>query len=154
MPDRIVGWPSRVHYKKDGEWYYDGSWSNDASLVLTGAAFYHNYFNYLYTEKAPNELRNWVDKEMNCEDILMNFIVKNETRKASIKITPRKFFKSPTKSISAKTGHINFRSGCVSLFQKYYPQLEPYVTDFRGDPLLYKVPGTKSQNIYPNVGTL
>ena len=32
MPDRLIGWPSRVHYKKDGKLKYDGSWSNDASL--------------------------------------------------------------------------------------------------------------------------
>ena len=44
------------------------------------------------------ELRDWVDEQMNCEDILMNYIAINETRKASIKITPRKFFKSPTVS--------------------------------------------------------
>jgi len=66
--------------------------------VLTGAAFYHNYFNYLYTNVAPVELRDWVDEQMNCEDILMNYIAINETRRASIKITPRKFFKSPTVS--------------------------------------------------------
>ena len=34
--------------KTDG-WFYDSTWANDASLVLTGAAFYHNYFNFLYT---------------------------------------------------------------------------------------------------------
>ena len=59
------------------------------------------------------------------------------------------------KSISAKTGHINARSDCVKLFQNYYLELpEPYTTDFRGDPVLFKVPDTDSINIYPNVGTL
>ena len=33
---------------------------------------------------------------MNCEDILMNFVIANRTEKAPIKVTPRKFFKSPT----------------------------------------------------------
>ena len=155
MPDRIVGWPSRAHYLVNNEWFYDSTWANDASLVLTGAAFYHNYFNYLYTEKSPEMPRDWVDEQMNCEDIFMNYIVTNATRKAPIKITPRKFFKSPTKSISAKTGHITARSECVTLFQKYFPDLKPFTTDFRADPVLYLVSGAEADNLkYGNVGTL
>ena len=34
MPDRLIGWPSRDHYKKEGEWFYDSTWSNDASLGI------------------------------------------------------------------------------------------------------------------------
>ena len=123
--------------------------------MLTGASFYHNYFNHLYTSKCPTELRDFVDKSMNCEDILMNFLSINATRKAPIKITPRKFFKSPTKSISAKSGHFDTRSECVNLFQNYFNELpHPYTTEFRGDPVLYKVQDSQSENIYPDVGTL
>lgn len=43
FPDRIVGYPSRVH-KFDNttyRWKYDSEWLNEMSMVLTGAAFYH-----------------------------------------------------------------------------------------------------------------
>lgn len=44
FPDRIVGFPSRLHYwnNRSHTWIYDSEWKNQISLVLTGAAFYHN----------------------------------------------------------------------------------------------------------------
>ncbi|KAJ8936690.1 hypothetical protein NQ318_012509 [Aromia moschata] len=52
FPDRIVGYPGRSHYWDDSKstWGYTSKWTNDYSIVLTGAAFYHRYYNYLYTE--------------------------------------------------------------------------------------------------------
>ena len=43
FPDRIVGFPSRLHYWDNGteKWYYNSEWKNEVSLILTGAAFYH-----------------------------------------------------------------------------------------------------------------
>jgi glucuronyl/N-acetylglucosaminyl transferase EXT2 len=43
FPDRIVGFPSRVHRwdNKTSKWKYESEWTNDVSMVLTGAAFYH-----------------------------------------------------------------------------------------------------------------
>ncbi|MEQ2250942.1 Exostosin-2 [Ilyodon furcidens] len=78
-----------------GKWKYESEWTNEVSMVLTGAAFYHKYFNYLYTYKMPGDIKNWVDAHMNCEDIAMNFLVANITGKAPIKVTPRKKFKCP-----------------------------------------------------------
>ena len=43
FPDRIVGYPPRSHFwdplKK--AWGYTSKWTNEYSIVLTGAAFYH-----------------------------------------------------------------------------------------------------------------
>lgn len=43
FPDRIVGFPGRLHFRDDenGKWNYDSEWRNELSMVLTGAAFYH-----------------------------------------------------------------------------------------------------------------
>ena len=123
-PDRIVGFPPRSHFiNEHGELEYDaGRFTkrfifghfhifrgnnykifetnedtiNEISIILTGVSFYHNYYNYLYTFKTPQGAVKWVDDQMNCEDILMNFIIANQTNKTPIKVTPRKFFKSPT----------------------------------------------------------
>lgn len=55
-------------------------------MVLTGAAFYHKYWNYVYTTQMPSEIKDWVDEHMNCEDIAMNFLVSNITNKPPIKV--------------------------------------------------------------------
>lgn len=47
----------------------------------------------LFFLRMPNEVRDFVDNHMNCEDIAMNFLISNYTGKAPIKVTPRKKFK-------------------------------------------------------------
>lgn len=43
FPDRIVGFPSRVHLWDAAarKWKYESEWTNEISMVLTGIAFYH-----------------------------------------------------------------------------------------------------------------
>lgn len=43
FPDRIVGYPSRTHVWDNAtmRWRYESEWTNEVSMVLTGAAFYH-----------------------------------------------------------------------------------------------------------------
>lgn len=88
FPDRIVGFPSRTHVWDNGTgtWKYESEWTNEISMVLTGAAFYHKYWNYLYTTSMPSEVKDWVDEHMNCEDIAMNFLIANVTNKPPIKV--------------------------------------------------------------------
>lgn len=54
--------------------------------MLTGVAFYHKYWNYVYTTEMFPHIRSWVDEHMNCEDIAVNFLVANRTGKAPIKV--------------------------------------------------------------------
>lgn len=85
---RNVGFPSRTHIWDNVtlSWKYESEWTNEISMVLTGAAFYHKYWNYLYTTGMPPEVKDWVDDRMNCEDIAMNFLVANVTNKPPIKV--------------------------------------------------------------------
>lgn len=43
LPDRLVGYPGRLHLwdHEMGKWKYESEWTNEVSMVLTGAAFYH-----------------------------------------------------------------------------------------------------------------
>ena len=43
FPDRIVGFPSRTHVWDNAtqRWKYESEWTNQISMVLTGAAFHH-----------------------------------------------------------------------------------------------------------------
>ena len=85
-----MGFPSRSHVWDNVSlsWRYESEWTNDVSMVLTGVAFYHKYWHYLYTA-APSppakRIKAWVDTHMNCEDIAMNFLVSNATGKPPIK---------------------------------------------------------------------
>ncbi|KAF2354728.1 Exostosin C-terminal [Trinorchestia longiramus] len=116
FPDRLVGYPSRnvIWSNTSHSWKYDSEWTNEVSMVLTGAAFYHKYWSHVYTTELLPLLRDWVDQHMNCEDIAMNFLVANRTGKAPVKVTPRKKFKCSTCSagdLSATEAHMLERSG-------------------------------------------
>ena len=72
-----------------------GSLSAYCSMVLTGAAFYHKYYSYVYTHVMPAVIRETVDSFMNCEDLAMNFLISHMTRKPPVKVTSRWTFRCP-----------------------------------------------------------
>uniref|UniRef100_A0A8D2NSC9 Exostosin GT47 domain-containing protein n=1 Tax=Zosterops lateralis melanops TaxID=1220523 RepID=A0A8D2NSC9_ZOSLA len=45
FPERIVGFPTQSHFwdPEQGRWGYTSKWTNELSIVLTAAAFYHRY---------------------------------------------------------------------------------------------------------------
>ncbi len=76
--DKVVGFPGRYHawdLNNNQAWNYNSNYSCELSMVLTGAAFIHKYYTYLYTYWLPQAIRDKVDEYMNCEDIAMNFLV-------------------------------------------------------------------------------
>lgn len=144
FPDRIVGFPSRTHIWDNftSKWRYESEWMNQISMVLTGAAFHHKYWSYLYTNALPGQIKEWVDQRMNCEDIAMNFLVANVTRKPPIKVTPRKKFKCPectnNEMLSADLNHMMERSACINKFAEIYGIMPLQNVEFRADPVLFK----------------
>uniref|UniRef100_A0AAQ6ICW4 Exostosin-2 n=1 Tax=Anabas testudineus TaxID=64144 RepID=A0AAQ6ICW4_ANATE len=160
FPDRLVGYPGRLHLwdHEMGKWKYESEWTNEVSMVLTGAAFYHKYFNYLYTYKMPGDIKNWVDAHMNCEDIAMNFLVANITGKAPIKVTPRKKFKCPEctaiDGLSLDQTHMVERSECINKFASVFGTMPLKVVEHRADPVLYKDDFPEKLKSFPNIGSL
>lgn len=165
FPDRLVGYPNRLHlWEKDkNNWKYESEWTNANSIILTGASFYHKYYSHAYTHLTPAHVVNWVDDHMNCEDILMNFVIANLTAKAPLKVSPRKKFKCTEcglqNSISVDPGHMVERSECINFFVKEFGKMPLKAVEFRADPVLYKDDPTKhnKENIipkYPDMGPL
>nr|XP_002119284.3 exostosin-2-like [Ciona intestinalis] len=157
--DRIVGFPPRLHiWGDDGKMRYVSDWTNDISIVLTGAAFYHNYYNYLYTYKMPGGIKDWVDNHMNCEDIAMNFLVSNYSGKAPIKVTPRKKFKcaecATGGSLSLDETHMVERSTCMNHFASIYGVSSLKAINFRADPVLFMDKLPEKRKHYPDIGSL
>ena len=48
FPDRLVGFPGRVHTNQNSSsrFKYESEWTNNVSMVLTGCAFHHKVTNY------------------------------------------------------------------------------------------------------------
>ncbi|XP_055842847.1 exostosin-2 [Episyrphus balteatus] len=160
FPDRIVGFPSRIHVWDNVtlRWRYESEWTNQISMVLTGAAFHHKYWSYMYTNAMPGDIKDWVDEHMNCEDIAMNFLVANITNKPPIKVTPRKKFKCPectnTEMLSADLNHMMERSACIDRFAKIYGSMPLQSVEFRADPVLYKDNFPEKLKRFNDIGSL
>ncbi|XP_011479447.1 exostosin-1c [Oryzias latipes] len=146
FPDRIVGYPSRSHFWDPlrHAWGYTSKWTNEYSIVLTGAAFYHRYYHHLFSHYLPQSLRILVDRTSNCEDILMNFLVSSVTHLPPIKVAQRKQYKElpgpqGTKSAPwASSEHFNQRQECVNTFASWFGYMPLVHSQLRLDPVLFK----------------
>lgn len=140
--DRIVGFPGRFHAWDSGQnsWIYNSNHSCELSMVLTGGAFYHKYYTYVYSQLMPESIRSIVDKFMNCEDIAMNFLVAHLTRKPPIKVTSRWTFHcaSCATSLSEDDTHFMERHECLNIFSSIYGYMPLLNTQHRSDSILFK----------------
>ncbi|BES87574.1 unnamed protein product [Nesidiocoris tenuis] len=159
FPDRIVGYPARSHYWDDvkGTWGYTSKWTNEYSIVLTGAAFYHSYFNHLYTQWLSPLLLKTVEQSHNCEDILMNFLVSHVVRRPPIKVTQRKQYKeTPPQAGSARSpwndpDHFIQRQTCLNTFAAVFGYMPLLRSNTRLDPVLFKDPVSNLRKKYRQI---
>ncbi|XP_071491669.1 exostosin-1b-like [Diadema antillarum] len=152
FPDRLVGYPARNHFwdQAKARWGYSSKWTNEYSMVLTGAAFYHRYYHYLFTHMLPSSLRKHVDTTNNCEDILMNFLVAQVTQLPPIKVTQRKQYRDTmlASAVAASTSlatnkwlsaeHFHQRQECMNYFTTVLGKMPLIRSQMRLDPVLYK----------------
>lgn len=143
-PDRITGFPARSHYwdHKKKAWAYTSRWSNEYSMVLTSAAFYHRYYHYLYTEWLGPSYHRLVDESNNCEDILMNFLVSHVTQKTPLKVTQKKQYRdvlpAGLSSPWTEPNHFAQRQTCLNAFVELFGYLPLKKSVTRLDPVLFK----------------
>ncbi|XP_076158211.1 exostosin-1b [Alosa pseudoharengus] len=146
FPERIVGYPARSHFWDSNKerWGYTSKWTNDYSMVLTGAAIYHRYYHYLYTHFLPSSLKSMVDQLANCEDILMNFLVSAVTRLPPIKVTQKKQYKETMMGQSSRASrwadpdHFAQRQTCMNKFASWFGGMPLVHSQMRLDPVLFK----------------
>ncbi|KAH9497700.1 Exostoses (Multiple)-like 3 [Dermatophagoides farinae] len=141
--DRIVGFPARFHAWDSNQksWFYNSSYTCEYSMILTGAAFFHKYYSYLYSYSMPSSIRDKVDEFMNCEDIAMNFLVSHVTRKPPIKVTSKWTFRCPacqTGLSENQSEHFLKRHKCINYFISIYGYMPLLYTQFRADSVLFK----------------
>lgn len=146
FPERIVGYPARSHFWDNNKerWGYTSKWTNDYSMVLTGAAIYHRYYHFLYTHFLPNSLKSMVDQLANCEDILMNFLVSAVTKLPTIKVTQKKQYKETMMAQSSRASrwadpdHFAQRQTCMNKFASWFGGMPLVHSQMRLDPILFK----------------
>uniref|UniRef100_A0A671RTL7 Exostosin-1b n=1 Tax=Sinocyclocheilus anshuiensis TaxID=1608454 RepID=A0A671RTL7_9TELE len=138
FPERIVGYPARSHFWDNNKerWGYTSKWTNDYSMVLTGAAIYHRYYHFLYTNFLPNSLKSMVDQLANCEDILMNFLVSAVTKLPPIKVTQKKHLSRSSRW--ADPDHFAQRQTCMNKFASWFGGMPLVHSQMRLDPVLFK----------------
>eukprot|EP01006_Ploeotia_vitrea_P011485 TRINITY_DN30568_c0_g1_i1.p1 TRINITY_DN30568_c0_g1~~TRINITY_DN30568_c0_g1_i1.p1 ORF type:complete len:358 (-),score=11.60 TRINITY_DN30568_c0_g1_i1:108-1181(-) len=136
FPDRIVG-PNCRSALKGGKPKYVGNvpCCNANMVVLTSFAFFHRKYLQMYTDTLPKHLWDFVTKNNNCEDIFMNALVTNYTKKPAMPFRkPRHLVVSevqqrpksaaaagkPMSALSARGDHYQQRTHCVAMAQKSF----------------------------------
>ncbi|XP_037274398.2 exostosin glycosyltransferase 1 ttv isoform X1 [Rhipicephalus microplus] len=156
FPERIVGYPARSHYWDDAKsaWGYSSKWTNEYSMVLTGAAFYHRYYHEMYMSWLPESLRQTVDAAHNCEDILMNFLVSQVTRLPPIKVTQRKQYRDTGQGYPSAWNdpdHFVQRQACINAFATYWGHMPLVRSSLRLDPVLFRDPVSNLRKRYRRI---
>lgn len=123
-----------------GGWLYNSNYSCEISMVLTGAAFVHKHYLYLYSNWLPQAIRDKVDQFMNCEDLAMNFLVSHITKKPPVKVTSRWTFRCPgcPVSLSEDDTHFQERHKCINFFSQVFGYTPLLNTQYRADSILFK----------------
>ena len=127
---RLIGFISRSH--KSHSFEYDATSSSCSySMILTGAAFLHRWYLDFYTNIMSEQIRDYVQLNINCEDIAMNFLISYLTKQSPIKIGNRETFHcyKCEESLSSKLNHYQQRTECLRYFSHVY----------RMNPLRYSI---------------
>ncbi|NXQ94371.1 EXT1C protein, partial [Sagittarius serpentarius] len=155
FPERIVGFPTQSHFwdPEQKRWGYTSKWTNELSIVLTAAAFYHRYYHSLFTEYLPAGLRELVDSLAACEDILMNVLVAAVTKLPPIKVTQRKQHKETVKGTTGAAGgwHFSQRQDCLNQLADWFGYMPLVSSQLRLDPVLFKDQVSVLRKKYPRL---
>lgn len=138
--DSMVGFVPRMHWLKNKrysqfpKYTYGGWWSvwwtGTYSMVLSKCALFHRKYLELYTNHMPAQVRDFVTRERNCEDIAMSFLVANTTKAAPIWVQG-KIFEIGSSGISSLSGHSKHRSACVNKFAEMYGHMPLVSSNFK-----------------------
>ncbi|KAF7563426.1 hypothetical protein G7046_g701 [Stylonectria norvegica] len=113
---------------KNGGWSYTFCSNSEAedvySMVLTNLAFAHISLLDYYSSDDPVmiQIREYVDKHFNCEDIALNYMTSMLTRSGPLLVTGREQYYNfvPAKGISTRPGHMTARSKCLNDFARIF----------------------------------
>ncbi|KOS21241.1 Exostosin-3 [Escovopsis weberi] len=123
--DRLTGALGRcASLTKSGDWNYNFCSQREHedvyALILTNLAFIHIAFldHYFSDKPAMKQMREYVDKAFNCEDIALNFVASSLTGSGPLLVRGRHQYVNldPSGGISRQSGHMEARSKCLNEF--------------------------------------
>eukprot|EP01025_Chloroclados_australasicus_P030587 TRINITY_DN30729_c0_g1_i2.p1 TRINITY_DN30729_c0_g1~~TRINITY_DN30729_c0_g1_i2.p1 ORF type:complete len:392 (-),score=31.36 TRINITY_DN30729_c0_g1_i2:506-1561(-) len=125
---QIVGvFPRDYSTNEHCELGYELKWTTygrqQYSMILAKGAIFTRDYLEMYWKWLPQAYRDFVDKQMMCEDILMNFMVANITRQPPILVKVPWIIDVGSgvfaiKGISQNTGHQRKRGECLNVFSQ------------------------------------
>lgn len=128
--NNLVGYIPRIHVRGssgalDYRCWWNVWWHGAYSIVLTKAAFLHHRFLDMYTNEMPAVIREYVDKNRNCEDIAMQFLISNATNLPPVYIKGHLSDQGVFGGISTsqnfvKAQHMAARAECLNDLVKIY----------------------------------
>lgn len=136
-PESMVGYYPRLASSprsggNQGEFVYHG-WptvflQRSFNFVLTKASFLHKQYLDVYSDKTqhPQQILDYVDAHMNCEDVAMSLLVANYTRSKHGKPSYPIYVEGSVSDkglfggISTGSGHMATRSECLTDLSKVY----------------------------------
>jgi len=128
---RLVGMYPRAHtrhanaslvYMVASEQDKDGF--REYSMVLTKFMFMDARYFFMYTCLLPDELKQYITKNLNCEDLAMNWMVSGLTGQAPLAVSPKSrlldmgtLHGDNLHRISLQDGHLQSRNQCLNAFE-------------------------------------
>nr|XP_014987250.2 exostosin-like 1 isoform X2 [Macaca mulatta] len=154
FPERMVGFLTSSHFwdEAHGGWGYTAERTNEFSMVLTTAAFYHRYYHTLFTHSLPKALRTLADEAPTCVDVLMNFLVAAVTKRPPIKVP---YGKQRQEAAPLASGGPGPRPkpqapapNCVNQIAAAFGHMPLLSSRLRLDPVLFKDPVSVQRKKY------
>ncbi|XP_003934878.2 exostosin-like 1 isoform X2 [Saimiri boliviensis] len=154
FPERMVGFLTSSHFwdEAHGGWGYTAERTNEFSMVLTMAAFYHRYYHTLFTHSLPKALRTLADEAPTCVDVLMNFLVAAVTKLPPIKVP---YAKQRQEAASLVPGGPETRPklqapdpNCINQIAAAFGHMPLRSSRLRLDPVLFKDPVSVQRKKY------
>lgn len=125
-PNTIVGYFPRPvsRYSNNGYHYWSYNYLQKVKrtghyIILTKFSFFHQAWLKVYTEYLPSEMKEFIDKNKNCEDIAFSFFVAHFTKRGGQWVQAASYDKGKI-GISAGTHHNQVRDQCLHLFVKHF----------------------------------
>jgi hypothetical protein len=138
--DYYVGWypQGRIHVIEENKYVYKNhSWVDKidgiSSMLLPSGSVYHRRFLDAYNSEPNRPAREVVSKLLNCDDVLMNFVIANATDRGPVVIDDWSTLKrsAELKALSENTEnaqwkspeHMNKRTECLNEFLRIYGRM-------------------------------
>ncbi|KAM4873520.1 exostosin-like 1 [Thomomys bottae] len=154
FPERMVGFLTWNHLwnEAQGVWGYTAKMTNEFSMVLTTAAFYHRFYHTLFTHSMPKALRTLADEAPSCVDVLMNFLAAAVTKLPPIKVpyVRRQQEDAPLAPAGPGTGREPQlpAQDCINQAVAEFGHMPLVSSRLRLDPVLFKDPVSVQRKKY------